>query len=234
MMMILAVTTMTIVSFISTHASTTEATPLYSFVSIGDWGGAALDGGLDTDSQDYKNVMAVSKQMAATSATLDAQFVINTGDNFYWCGIKNTTDFQIEADFVQPYTGSESLQKKWYSVLGNHEYGYNVTAQLDYTNMSPYWYLPERYYTERITLDAKQEAYATMIFLDTSPCLWQYRNDNPANWDPCSTQYPTCSQSATADDFEGECEFHTNILTQNCPEQFTWFQNTLAAVPEVR
>jgi hypothetical protein len=38
-------------------------------------------------------------------------------------------------------------------------------------------------------------AYATLIVIDSSPCVQMYRDTDPAYWDPCSTQYPTCSQS---------------------------------------
>lgn len=71
-----------------------------------------------------------------------------------------------------------------------------------------------------------------MIFLDTSPCVMDYRNSNEKYWDPCSTEYPTCSISDGDDDFEGPCEFHNHILTQNCTAQFEWFKETLAAVPK--
>lgn len=54
----------------------------YSFVSIGDWGGAQLGG------QYTINVDSVAAQMASTAASVNAQFLINTGDNFYWCGIQ--------------------------------------------------------------------------------------------------------------------------------------------------
>ena len=27
------------------------------------------------------------------------QFIIGTGDNFYWCGLQNTSDYQIAADW---------------------------------------------------------------------------------------------------------------------------------------
>jgi hypothetical protein len=59
-----------------------EATTGYSFVSIGDWGGAQLGGQYTT------NVDQVAAQMATTATNVAAQFVINTGDNFYWCGIQ--------------------------------------------------------------------------------------------------------------------------------------------------
>ncbi len=54
----------------------------YSFISIGDWGAAAIDDGLK------KNVYNVAKEMTLVASSLDAKFVINTGDNFYWCGIQ--------------------------------------------------------------------------------------------------------------------------------------------------
>lgn len=47
----------------------------YSFLSVGDWGGAAID------EQDKTNVYTVSKQMAITAADLNAQFIIGTGDS---------------------------------------------------------------------------------------------------------------------------------------------------------
>lgn len=81
------------------------------FISFPVFLGAAID------SQDYKNVYAVSKQMNITASAVDAKFIINTGDNFYWCGIQNTSDFQIQKDFLEPYNYS-SLQLKWYSTLG--------------------------------------------------------------------------------------------------------------------
>ena len=122
----------------------------YSFIALGDWGGkkyhVIISGfitmiklflvsqllfsfymlliGAAIDSQDYKNVYAVAKQMNITASTVDAKFIINTGDNFYWCGIQNTSDFQIQKDFLEPYNYS-SLQLKWYSSLGVNKYTMN-------------------------------------------------------------------------------------------------------------
>lgn len=52
----------------------------YSFLSVGDWGGAYVG------YQD--NVNAVAAQMDTVAQSLNPGFIIGTGDNFYWCGIQ--------------------------------------------------------------------------------------------------------------------------------------------------
>jgi tartrate-resistant acid phosphatase type 5 len=89
----------------------------------------------------------VAKSMAAVATTgTIPSFIIGTGDNFYWCGLENTTDPQIKADFITPYTNANLVQYPWYNVLGNHEYGYNVQAQLDLDlkGLVRNWNLPAR------------------------------------------------------------------------------------------
>mmetsp|Transcript_31042 Transcript_31042/g.52442 ORF Transcript_31042/g.52442 Transcript_31042/m.52442 type:complete len:377 (+) Transcript_31042:69-1199(+) len=199
----------------------------YAFLSVGDWGGAALK---EEDAYTaYENVYAVSSQMASTAAANSARFIIGTGDNFYWCGVQNSSDYQFSVDFEEPYA-AEALQVKWYHSLGNHEYGYNVQAQIDYMDINPIWIMPDRYYTQRIEMDTG--VYMTLIVLDTTPCISDYRNDNPQYWDPCSTEYPTCSIYGGDDDFEGECELHKNVLTQSCAKQYLWLKLQLELTPK--
>jgi len=196
----------------------------YSFLTLGDWGGAALGGHYTT------NVYDVAKQMAVTAASTTAKFILNTGDNYYWCGLQNTSDYQVSVDWLQPYK-DPSLQIPWYSILGNHEYGYNVEAQIDLAKVHPLWVMDDRYYTRRVEVDATTNTFISFIFLDTSPCIANYRGSNPDYWDPCMTKYPTCSMSNTDDDFEGPCMFHENILSQSCSDQYLWLQAALNAVP---
>ena len=195
-----------------------------TFISVGDWGGHALK------EDDYpQNTLAVALQMKKSAAALKVPFVIGTGDNFYWCGLQNTSDYQVKVDFVEPYLGESSpLAVPWYHVLGNHEYGYNVQAQLDLTNLISEWHLPQRYYTQRLRLGGQ---YLNFIFLDSSPCVNEYRGTDRSRYDPCGTQYPTCSISGGSDPFEGQCHFHENIMTQDCGAQFEWFKKQIAAVP---
>eukprot|EP00656_Telonema_subtile_P008588 TRINITY_DN14007_c0_g4_i1.p1 TRINITY_DN14007_c0_g4~~TRINITY_DN14007_c0_g4_i1.p1 ORF type:complete len:437 (+),score=109.12 TRINITY_DN14007_c0_g4_i1:73-1383(+) len=199
----------------------------YSFITLGDWGGAALE----EPSKPYSaNVKAVAASMAASAAKNDAKFIVNTGDNFYWCGIQNVSDFQVQKDWIDPFYSSKSLQVPWYGVLGNHEYGYNVTAQLDLSSKYENWVMDARYYTKRIQLEGSN--YATMIFLDTSPCVTEYRSSSQSGWDPCGGEYPTCSLSGGSDTFEGPCMFHEQILSQDCSAQYTWFQQQIKAAPK--
>jgi len=196
-----------------------------SFLTLGDWGGAALE----EDSKPYhQNVIDVAKAMDKSATQTNAKFIVNTGDNFYWCGIQNITDMQVAKDWLEPYAAA-SLQVPWYGVLGNHEYGYNASAQLDLAKHYKNWIMDARYYTRRLSLSADQ--HASFIFLDTNPCISEYRADKSSGWDPCSSQYPTCSLSGGKDDFEGPCLFHDHIITQDCTAQFTWFKKALAAVP---
>eukprot|EP00606_Chrysophyceae_sp_TOSAG23-5_P001134 GSChrysophyteH2.ASY1.ANO1.423.1 assembled CDS len=195
---------------------------LFNWMTLGDWGGASIS------AQDKQNVYAVATQMATTASASDPAFIVNTGDNFYWCGIQNATDPQIAIDFELPYAAPSLQDLQWYSILGNHEYGYNSQAEIDYAMINDRWIMPSRYYTRRIlasdgnTTVTAGAPHITFIFLDTSPCIRGYRQDNPANWDPCSTMFPTCSPGATDDDFEGPCNFHANILEQSCDDQYTW------------
>lgn len=73
--------------------------------------------------------------------------------------------------------------------------------------------------------------YISFIFIDTSPCVKEYRSESKAGWDPCGSEYPTCSLTSDPDDqFEGPCEFHSQILEQDCGAQFAWFKKALANV----
>lgn len=104
-----------LISLLLACAVLAASTTPYSFITLGDWGGAALGG------QDYDNVYAVAKQMAETAKSVSAEFILNVGDNFYWCGIQNTSDFQIGVDYEQPYSDPSLSSISWYSILGNHE-----------------------------------------------------------------------------------------------------------------
>lgn len=193
----------------------------FSFVSVGDWGGATINPGDYHDTNEHE----VAKQMGITAADIDAKFVINTGDNFYYCGVQNITDEMFKADFEDVFT-AKSLYVPWYGVLGNHDYAYSVEAQFKYKSPNnDRWQLPSQYYSKRILLGGTQ--YATFVFVDTNPCIASYRASDPKGWDPCSGEFGECKETA-----DGECHFNEHILAQDCGVQFAWLKKTLAAIDD--
>ncbi|KAI4347305.1 hypothetical protein L6164_008127 [Bauhinia variegata] len=89
-----------------------------SFLVIGDWGRRGA-----------YNQSRVAFQMGKVGEKLDIDFVVSTGDNFYDNGLVNVQDTAFLESFTNIYT-AKSLQKQWYSVLGNHDYRGNAVAQL--------------------------------------------------------------------------------------------------------
>ncbi|OVA07379.1 Phosphoesterase domain [Macleaya cordata] len=90
-----------------------------SFLVVGDWGRRGT-----------YNQSDVALQMGKVGEKLDINFVISTGDNFYDNGLTGTNDPNFEESFTKVYT-AKSLQKQWYSVLGNHDYRGDAEAQLN-------------------------------------------------------------------------------------------------------
>nr|GEY92106.1 purple acid phosphatase 8-like [Tanacetum cinerariifolium] len=89
-----------------------------SILVVGDWGRRGL-----------YNQSNVAFQMGKVGEKYDADFIISTGDNFYEDGLLDEEDDLFVESFTQVYT-APSLQKQWYSVLGNHDYRGNALAQL--------------------------------------------------------------------------------------------------------
>jgi tartrate-resistant acid phosphatase type 5 len=183
-----------------------------NFIGIGDWGGYALG------SYHTKNVENVSKTLQNDRFEYEA--ALNTGDNFYYCGIQNLEDENIQEDYISLFSNTSY---PWISSLGNHDYGYNVTAQLELGSIIPNWVMPARYYRKKIE---KAGMCFDIYVLDTNPCVQDYRNDDPDKWDPCGTEYPTCTPYKDPK----PCLFHENILTQSCEEQYSWFSGELEKI----
>ncbi|KAB2090056.1 hypothetical protein ES319_A03G101400v1 [Gossypium barbadense] len=86
-----------------------------SFLVIGDWG--------------RKGAYNQSQVALQVGENLGIDFVISTGDNFYEKGLATPYDPHFKHSFTNIYSAN-SLQKQWYSVLGNHDYRGDVQAQL--------------------------------------------------------------------------------------------------------
>lgn len=113
----------------------------------------------------------VAQQMTKAAATLDADFVISVGDNFYPNGVQSTQDMQWKSSFEDIYS-SHFLHKDWFITLGNHDYNGNIQAQLEYAKISRRWHLPSLYYKKTIELDNGDKML--LVFMDTNPFIDSY------------------------------------------------------------
>lgn len=113
----------------------------------------------------------VAVQMSKTASTIDAEFVVTVGDNFYPNGVGSTQDPQWEKSFEDVYH-QHSLHEDWLICLGNHDYNGNIQAQIDYSKVSRRWKLPSNYYKEIITLEDGSKAL--LLFVDTTPFIKSY------------------------------------------------------------
>jgi 3',5'-cyclic AMP phosphodiesterase CpdA len=140
--------------------STLNISDSVSFIVIGDWGimGAQAQ-------------RSVAEQMNIYGNKHNVQFIITTGDNFYPVGVRSTTDAHWKASFEDVYN-KEKHQVPWYPVLGNHDYGANPQAEIEYSSISNRWKMPARYYTVKKNISASHSAI--FAFTDTSPFVTGY------------------------------------------------------------
>lgn len=134
------------------------------FLVMGDWG---------RNGENHQKEVAASMGRAAHD--LEASFIIATGDNFYPRGVQSTQDYHWISSFESIYT-AHSLYEKWHPVLGNHDYGTNPDAQVQYSKISSRWDMPARYYTKTYRADTSS---ALFVFLDTDPMEKLLRGDKP-------------------------------------------------------
>ncbi|KAJ7970236.1 Purple acid phosphatase [Quillaja saponaria] len=130
-----------------------------SFLVIGDWG-----------RRGYFNQSEVAFQMGKTAEKLDINFVISTGDNFYDNGLIDENDAAFEESFTKIYT-AKSLQKHWYSVLGNHDYRGDAEAQLSPVLRK----IDSRWLCLRSFIVNAE--VAEIFFVDTTPFVNEYFTD---------------------------------------------------------
>ena len=131
------------------------------FYVIGDWG-----------RNGYENQQEVADMMQEMAKIIEPEFFISTGDNFYPNGIASIDDPYWLTSFESIYKGNY-LFEEWYAILGNHDYRGNAQAQIDYSQKSQRWEMPDRYYSKEIAM-VKPDRSIHLIFLDTSPLHDQY------------------------------------------------------------
>lgn len=110
-----------------------------NFLLLGDWGGQG--------SSPYYTAaqVAVAKGMATIASSINAEFIVAMGDNFYSNGVTSDKDTRFTNTWLNIYTAA-SLQKPWYVIAGNHDHNGNVTGQIAYSNDNALWNFPSEYY----------------------------------------------------------------------------------------
>ncbi|RDY01853.1 Purple acid phosphatase 17, partial [Mucuna pruriens] len=136
-----------------------------NFLVIGDWGRNGL----------YNQSM-VAIQMGKLGDKLDIDFVVSTGDNFYDSGIRGVNDPTFVLSFTNIYT-AKSLRRKWYSVLGNHDYRGNALAQLSPILRK----IDRRWFCQRAFM--LNAGVAEFFFIDTTPFISDYFNNTNHHYD---------------------------------------------------
>ncbi|PWA64444.1 purple acid phosphatase 17 [Artemisia annua] len=136
-----------------------------SFLVVGDWGRRGL-----------YNQSNVAYQMGNVGEKLNVDFIVSTGDNFYDCGLVDEDDPAFYDSFTNVYTAL-SLQKQWYSVLGNHDYRGNALAQLSpvLTQRDNKWLCMRSF-----ILNAGN---VQLLFVDTTPFQDKYFHETDQEYD---------------------------------------------------
>ncbi|KAI4357442.1 hypothetical protein L6164_001390 [Bauhinia variegata] len=138
---------------------------LLRFLVIGDWG-----------RRGEFNQSLVATEMGKIGELLDIDFVVSTGDNFYDNGLTGANDPAFVESFSNIYT-AKSLQKPWFSILGNHDYRGDALAQLTpiQEKVDSRWFCLKSY-----TLST---GIADFFFIDTSPFVDDYYKDRDHKYD---------------------------------------------------
>lgn len=135
----------------------------HEFLVVGDWG---RDG--------HAHQVDVAHWMGLEARRNDCAFTVSTGDNFYNLGVASCRSHRWDSSFNAIYT-APSLQHPWYPVLGNHDYGGNVQAQVDRTAIDGRWTMPARWH--KVTLSAIGKPTVDLVFIDT--VVWRGREKFP-------------------------------------------------------
>lgn len=138
-----------------------------NFLVVGDWG---------RDGKDFQRHVAL--QMGLTARDMGSAFTVSTGDNFYLKGVSSKTDRQWRTSFEEIYT-AESLQGPWYPVLGNHDYGGDVGAQIRRSDIDRRWRMKDVWY-EEIVPAADGHPEVQLLFINT--IVWIGKEAFPFKW----------------------------------------------------
>lgn len=153
--------------------SASDIDPL-QFLVIGDWGRRGEKG------------QRVTADLAS-QLTSDGRnsFTVSTGDNFYGLGVRSITSSHWQESYEGVY--ASHLKRNWFAVLGNHDYGGNVEAQIAYRGAEwhgdrsldgPWgWRMDDRWWDLRLTAFGRDDIH--FFFIDT--VTWRGKESFPTN-----------------------------------------------------
>jgi tartrate-resistant acid phosphatase type 5 len=132
------------------------------------------DAGTGDDEQ-----QAVARAMGKYASQNPVEFVLYLGDNFNPDGVDDEYDEKFQTYFEQVYD-KILLNIPFYVVLGNHDYRGDTYAQIEYTNRSSRWRMPDYYYTFTSQHDGAD--LCQFFAIDTTPIVKWDRIKEQMTW----------------------------------------------------
>lgn len=126
--------------------------PSVAWFALGDTG---------EESGQQRGVAAAMDRVADRS---QLEFVVLLGDNFYPRGVETADDPAWKRSFSDVYVG-EALSVPFYALLGNHDYGGDPDAQVNWRG-DERWRMPARYYS--LDVPISEGVSAQLLMLDTT------------------------------------------------------------------
>ena len=125
-----------------------RSNPPLRFMVVGDWG--------------REGAFHQREVAAAMGDFQSSQFVVSTGDNFYEHGVRSITDRKWDSSFQRIYP---NVPQQWYAVLGNHDYGGSVEAQIEKSFHDPRWRMPDYWFDVRLSAYGRPDIH--LFFINT-------------------------------------------------------------------
>ena len=99
--------------------------------------------------QDGQAQAQAAAGMNIVAPQIDSKLVLALGDNFYFDGVKNATDFRFKTTFDDVYSGDNLKSLPWHVIAGNHDHHGNVDAQITYSKFNRRWNFPASYHSSK-------------------------------------------------------------------------------------